>query len=59
VSLHAPHPVESDAIAALVKLGYSQLSAGDAVARAGQALGEGAPLNVLIRESLRQLARAV
>ena len=57
--LQAPRPAESDAIAALVKLGYSQIAAGEAVARAGQGLGESAALDVLIRESLRQLARAV
>jgi Holliday junction DNA helicase RuvA len=59
VSLHA-RPVESDAIAALVKLGYSQMIAAEAVARAGQSIGPNAdslPLDVLIRESLRQLAR--
>lgn len=58
--LQAPHPVESDAIAALVKLGYSQMIAADAIARAGQAIGPNAdalPLDALIRESLRQLAR--
>ena len=53
----APRPVESDAIAALVKLGYSQMGAAEAVARAGNTLGESAPLDSLIRESLRQLAR--
>jgi Holliday junction DNA helicase RuvA len=57
--LQAPRPAESDAIAALVKLGYSQIAAGEAVARAGYSLGESAALDVLIRESLRQLARAV
>ena len=57
--LQAPRPAESDAIAALVKLGYSQIAAGEAVARAGQNLGDAAALDVLIRESLRQLARAV
>ena len=57
--LQAPRPAESDAIAALVKLGYSQMAAGEAVARAGHNLGEKAALDVLIRESLRQLARAV
>ena len=57
--LQAPRPAESDAIAALVKLGYSQMAAGEAVARAGQSLGDSAALDVLIRESLRQLARAV
>ena len=58
--LQAPRPVESDAIAALIKLGYSQIAAAEAVARAGQAIGPNAdslPLDVLIRESLRQLAR--
>ena len=49
-------PMESDAIAALVKLGYSQGTAAEAVVRAGQSLGE-APLDSLIKESLRQLAR--
>jgi len=57
--LQAPRPAESDAIAALVKLGYSQIAAGEAVARAGQNLGDSAALDVLIRESLRRLARAV
>jgi len=57
--LQAPRPAESDAIAALVKLGYSHIVAGEAVARAGQDLGDSAALDVLIRESLRRLARAV
>ena len=38
--LQAPRPAESDAIAALVKLGYSQMAAGEAVARAGHSLGD-------------------
>jgi Holliday junction DNA helicase RuvA len=59
IGLQAPRPAESDAIAALVKLGYSQIAAGEAVARAGQSLGDSAALDALIRESLRQLARAV
>ena len=57
--LQAPRPAESDAISALVKLGYSPMAAGEAVARAGQSLGDKSPLDALIRESLRQLARAV
>jgi Holliday junction DNA helicase RuvA len=57
--LQALRPAESDAIAALVKLGYSPMAAGEAVARAGQSLGDASPLDALIRESLRQLARAV
>jgi Holliday junction DNA helicase RuvA len=55
--LQAPRPVESDAIAALVKLGYSQMAAAEAVARGSNSLGESAALDSLIRESLRQLAR--
>ena len=56
-ALQTPRPVESDAIAALVKLGYSQLAAAEAIARAGSSLGDAAALDTLIRESLRQLAR--
>jgi Holliday junction DNA helicase RuvA len=62
-----PHPViaggrttEAEAIAALVKLGYTQSAAADAVARAAQAIGpnaEAMPLDVLLRESLRLSAR--
>ena len=59
VGLYAPRTAEADAISALVKLGYSQIAAGEAVARAGHSLGDSAALDVLIRESLRQLARAV
>ena len=59
VGLHAPRTAEAEAISALVKLGYSQIAAGEAVARAGHNLGDSAALDVLIRESLRQLARAV
>lgn len=59
VSSLAPNsarPVESDAIAALMNLGYSQLAAAEAVARAARD-GEALALDTLIRESLRQLAR--
>ena len=51
-----PRGPEGDAVAALVKLGYSQSQAAEAVARAAQALGE-APLDQLIRESLRAMGR--
>jgi Holliday junction DNA helicase RuvA len=54
----APHGPEADALAALVKLGYSQSQAAEAIARAVRDLGERAPLDILIRESLRGLARA-
>ena len=60
IAPQAPNPVESDAMAALVKLGYSQVTASDTVARVAHSLGakaEPASLDVLIRESLRQLAR--
>jgi Holliday junction DNA helicase RuvA len=58
--LQAPAPAESEAIAALVKLGYSQMAAAEAIARASQSIGpnaEALPLEALLRESLRQLAR--
>jgi Holliday junction DNA helicase RuvA len=52
----APRGPEADAVAALVKLGYSQGQAAEAVARAAQDLGT-APVDQLIRESLRAMAR--
>jgi len=48
---------EADALAALVKLGYSQVQAAEAVARAVRDLGEGAGADILIRESLRAMGR--
>lgn len=55
-AIETPRPVESDAIAALMNLGYSQMAAAEAVARAGH--GEDAlPLDGLIRASLKSLAR--
>jgi len=52
----APRGPEADAVAALVKLGYSQGQAAEAVARAARDLGE-APVDALIRESLREMGR--
>lgn len=52
----APRGPEADAIGALIKLGYSQSQAAEAVARAVHDLGE-APVDALIRESLRAMAR--
>ena len=53
----APRGPEGDAVAALVKLGYSQGVAAEAVARAARDLGDGAPLDALIRESLKGMGR--
>ena len=52
----APRGPEVDAVAALVKLGYSQGQAAEAVARAVRDLGE-APVDALIRECLRAMGR--
>ncbi|HXM00210.1 MAG TPA: Holliday junction branch migration protein RuvA, partial [Rhizomicrobium sp.] len=52
----APRGPEADAVAALVKLGYSQGQAAEAIARAARDLGD-APVDVLIRESLRTMGR--
>jgi Holliday junction DNA helicase RuvA len=52
----APRGAEADAVAALLKLGYSQGQAAEAVARAAHDLGD-APADRLIRESLRAMAR--
>lgn len=53
----APRGPEADAVAALVKLGYSQGVAAEAVARAVRDLGDDAALDVLIREALRAMGR--
>lgn len=55
--LIAPRGPEADAVAALVKLGYSQSQAAETVARAARELGDRAPVEALIRESLRAIAR--
>ena len=54
----APRGPEADAVQALVKLGYSQTQAAEAIARAVRDLGEHAPLDALIRESLRAMGRS-
>ena len=56
VAVLAPRGPEADAVAALVKLGYSQSQAAEAVARSLRDLGE-APVGALIRESLRAMGR--
>ncbi len=53
----APRGPEADAVAALVKLGYSQGHAAEAVARVVRELGDGAPVDVLIRDALKGMGR--
>ncbi len=53
----APRGPAADAVTALVKLGYSEGQAAEAVARAANDLGDGAETGVLLREALRGMAR--
>lgn len=53
----APRGPESDAVSALIHLGYSDVRAAEAVARATQALGEQTEAGALIREALKGMAR--
>jgi Holliday junction DNA helicase RuvA len=46
-----------DAVSALINLGYGRSEAHAAVAKAATALGDAAPLEVLIRTGLQELAR--
>jgi Holliday junction DNA helicase RuvA len=57
VPVLAPRGPEADAVAALVKLGYSPTQAAEAIARTSRELGEHAPLDALVRESLRAMVR--
>jgi Holliday junction DNA helicase RuvA len=52
----APRGPEADAVAALVKLGFSSSQAAESVARTARDLGD-APVDALIRESLRAMGR--
>jgi Holliday junction DNA helicase RuvA len=52
----APQPV-SDAVSALVNLGYAQVQASAAIAAALKQAGDGAEAKTLIRLGLRELAR--
>jgi holliday junction DNA helicase RuvA len=56
-AIAAPRGPEADAVAALLKLGYSQSAAAEAVAGAARSLGEGAALDALLREALRAMGR--
>ncbi len=55
--VHAPRGPAADAVTALVKLGYSESQAAEAVARAANDLGESVETGVLLREALRGMAR--
>ena len=48
---------EADALSALVNLGYRRAEAQAAVAKAAERLGDGAGLDALIRDGLKELAR--
>jgi Holliday junction DNA helicase RuvA len=52
----APRPV-MDAVSALVNLGYGQPQAAAAIAAASRYAGEGADVQTLIRQGLKELAR--
>jgi Holliday junction DNA helicase RuvA len=52
----APRPI-SDAVSALVNLGYAQVQASAAVASAARSAGEAADAETLIRLGLKELAR--
>ena len=56
-ALAAPRGPMADAVSALVHLGYSDVRAAEAVARALGALGEGVDASVVIREALKGMAR--
>jgi Holliday junction DNA helicase RuvA len=53
----APRGPAADAVSALLKLGYSEGQAAEAVARAEGDLGESAETGALIREALRGMGR--
>jgi Holliday junction DNA helicase RuvA len=52
-----PPGVAEDALSALVNLGYRRLEAQAVVARVIDRLGDGAPLDAVLRDALRDLAQ--
>jgi Holliday junction DNA helicase RuvA len=56
LAVAAPAGPEADAASALTNLGWKRPEAAAAVARAAKRLGEGAGLNALITEALREMA---
>ena len=52
----APQPI-TDAVSALINLGYGEIQASAAIAAAARATGEGATAETLIRHGLKELAR--
>jgi holliday junction DNA helicase RuvA len=57
VPRRGPPSVAEDAISALVNLGYRRPEAQPVVARAVERLGDAAGLDVVIRDSLQELAQ--
>ncbi len=57
LAIPVPRGPDADAVMALTKLGYSQSTAAESVARAAQVVGKGAALDALIREALRAMGR--
>lgn len=57
VAIAAPRGPAADAVMALVKLGYSEGQAAEAVSRAANDLGDNAETGALLREALRGMAR--
>jgi Holliday junction DNA helicase RuvA len=56
VAMPAPGGIEADALSALGNLGYRRVEAAPVVARVAERLGEGASLNAVLRDSLKELA---
>ena len=57
IPITAPRGPTADAVTALVKLGYSEGQAAEAVSRASNDLGDAAETGALLREALRGMAR--